>query len=402
MENVIERFLRYVQIPSASAEGIETSPSTPDQWNMARALASDMKAIGIADARVDEYGYVYGSIPANRDGQPVIGLIAHLDVVDGVPCAPVRPRIVKNYDGGAIQVGNGVVLDPKEFQNLIPCVGKDIIVTDGTTILGADDKAGVAEIMCMAETLIENPDIPHGEIQIAFTPDEEVGGGAEKLDIAAFGAEFAYTVDGGELGGIEYENFNAASARVRIKGVNIHPGSAKNKMKNAALIATEFAALLPAWETPAHTEKYEGFFHLTGIRADEENASLSYIIRDHDRERFEKRKRDIRTCADFINARYGEGTAELELRDSYRNMREVLEKRMDVVDRALDAFRACEVEPFVEPIRGGTDGARLSWRGLPCPNLSTGGMNGHGRAECACAQDMEKMVDVLIEIVRAR
>ena len=402
MENVIERFLRYIAIPSASAEGTDQSPSTADQWNMARALVSDMQAIGISDARVDEYGYVYGSIPANRAQQPAIGLIAHLDVVDGVPCAPVHPRMIRNYDGGIINVGNGVVLDPAEFKNLLPCIGKDIIVTDGTTILGADDKAGVAEIMAMAETLLLNPDIPHGEIKIAFTPDEEVGGGAEKLDIASFGAEFAYTVDGGELGGIEYENFNAASARVLVHGVNIHPGSAKNKMKNAALIATEFASLLPAWETPAHTEKYEGFFHLTGIRGDEENACLTYIIRDHDGVKFKQRKQTIRACADFINARYGEGTLELQLRDGYRNMREVLEKRMDVVERALNAFRACDVEPFVEPIRGGTDGARLSWRGLPCPNLSTGGMNGHGRAECACAQDMEKMVDVLIEIVRAR
>lgn len=402
MENVVERFLRYISIPSASAEGTDQSPSTKDQWNMAYQLVDDLKAIGIRDARVDEYGYVYGSIPANRPNQPAIGLIAHLDVVDGVPCAPVHPRIITNYDGGVIDVGNGVVLDPNGFKNLVPCVGKDLIVTDGTTILGADDKAGVAEIMVMAERLVKNPDIPHGEIKIAFTPDEEVGGGAEKLDIASFGADFAYTVDGGELGGIEYENFNAASARVQVKGVNIHPGSAKNKMKNAALIAAEFANLLPAWETPAHTEKYEGFFHLTGIGGDEENAFLTYIIRDHDRDILESRKKTLAACADFLNARYGAGTVELRIRDGYRNMREILEKRMDVVDRALDAFKSCGVEPFVEPIRGGTDGARLSWRGLPCPNLSTGGMNGHGRAECACVQDMEKMVDVLTEIVRAR
>lgn len=401
MKSVIDRFLAYVKIPSPSHEGANGSPSSPEQLTMAKVLVDDMKAIGIQDARVDEYGYVYGSIPANRENQPSVGLIAHLDVVDGVPCEPMNPRIVKNYDGGVIEVGNGVRLDPKVFPSLLKCVGKDMIVTDGNTILGADDKAGVAEIMALAERLIEHPEIPHGNVKIAFTPDEEIGGGADYLDIPAFGADFAYTVDGGELGGIEYENFNAASAGIRFHGVSIHPGSAKNRMKNAALIATEFASLLPAAETPSHTEGYEGFFHLTDLSGDEENASMHYIIRDHDKQKFEARKKTFAACARFINERYGEGTAEAEIKDTYYNMRDVLADHMDVVDRAFRAYEACGVQAYAEPIRGGTDGARLSWRGLPCPNLSTGGMNGHGRAECACAQDMETMVDVLEQLVRA-
>lgn len=399
---LIERFLKYVNIPSASNAGSDTIPSTPEQLALAKVLADDLLAIGVKDARVDEFGYAYGSIPANCEGQPSIGLIAHLDVVDDVPCAPMNARVVKNYDGGVIELGHGYTLDPAEFGRLKALVGKDLIVTDGSTILGADDKAGVAEIIELAHRLLTHPEIRHGDVKIAFTPDEEIGGGAEKLDIKAFGADFAYTVDGGELGGLEYENFNAAGARVDFHGVNIHPGSAKDRMKNAALIAVEFASLLPAAETPAHTENYEGFYHLNHIEGAEEAASVSYIIRDHDRARFEARKKQFAACVDFINARYGEGTAALAMKDSYYNMREIMEKHMDVVNRALDAFRACGVEPFVVPIRGGTDGARLSWRGLPCPNLSTGGMNGHGRHECACVQEMEAMVDVLTEIVRAK
>ncbi len=399
---LIERFLKYVNIPSASNAASETIPSTPEQLALAKVLADDLLEIGVKDARVDEFGYVYGSIPANCEGQPSIGLIAHMDVVDDVPCAPMNARIVKNYDGGVIELGHGYTLDPAEFGRLKALVGKDLIVTDGSTILGADDKAGVAEIFEVAHRLLTHPEIRHGDVNIAFTPDEEIGSGAEKLDIKAFGADFAYTVDGGELGELEYENFNAAGARVEFRGVNIHPGSAKDRMKNAALIAVEFASLLPAAETPAHTENYEGFYHLNHIEGAEEAASVSYIIRDHDRAKFEARKKQFAACVDFINARYGEGTAALTMKDSYYNMREIMEKHMDVVNRARDAFCACGVEPVVVPIRGGTDGARLSWRGLPCPNLSTGGMNGHGRHECACVQEMEAMVDVLTEIVRAR
>lgn len=399
---LIERFLKYVNIPSASNAASETIPSTPEQLALAKVLADDLLEIGVKDARVDEFGYVYGSIPANCEGQPSIGLIAHMDVVDDVPCTPMNARIVKNYDGGVIELGHGYTLDPAEFGRLKALVGKDLIVTDGSTILGADDKAGVAEIFEVAHRLLTHPEIRHGDVKIAFTPDEEIGSGAEKLDIKAFGADFAYTVDGGELGGLEYENFNAAGARVDFRGVNIHPGSAKDRMKNAALIAVEFASLLPAAETPAHTENYEGFYHLNHIEGAEEAASVSYIIRDHDRAKFEARKKQFAACVDFINGRYGEGTAALTMKDSYYNMREIMEKHMDVVNRARDAFRACGVEPVVVPIRGGTDGARLSWRGLPCPNLSTGGMNGHGRHECACVQEMEAMADVLTEIVRAR
>lgn len=354
---LIERFLKYVNIPSASNAGSDTIPSTPEQLALAKVLADDLLAIGVKDARVDEFGYVYGSIPANCEGQPSIGLIAHLDVVDDVPCAPMNARVVKNYDGGAIELGHGYTLDPAEFGRLKALVGKDLIVTDGSTILGADDKAGVAEIIELAHRLLTHPEIRHGDVKIAFTPDEEIGGGAEKLDIKAFGADFAYTVDGGELGGLEYENFNAAGARVDFHGVNIHPGSAKDRMKNAALIAVEFASLLPAAETPAHTENYEGFYHLNHIEGAEEAASVSYIIRDHDRARFEARKKQFAACVDFINARYGEGTAALAMKDSYYNMREIMEKHMDVVNRALDAFRACGVEPFVVPHpRAGTDG----------------------------------------------
>ncbi len=402
MKSVKDWFLKYVMIPSASHAGVEQSPSTPEQMELAKVIVEDMLSIGISDARVDEYGYVYGSIPANCDGQKSIGLIAHLDVVDDVPCWPMNPRTVENYDGSALEIGNGCVLDPAVFPSLLNCVGKDLIVTDGNTILGADDKAGVAEIMTLCQRLIKNPEIKHGDIKIAFTPDEEVGGGAEYLDIPAFGADFAYTVDGGELGGIEYENFNAAGARVIVKGVNIHPGSAKNKMKNAALIAAEFISMLPAAEIPAHTEKYEGFYHLAHMEGDEENAVVEYIIRDHDREKFEYRKLFFSACVDHLNLKYGDDTVEISMHDSYYNMRDVMQEHMDVVERALKAFEATGVTPFIEPIRGGTDGARLSWRGLPCPNLSTGGMNGHGRCECACVQDMEKMVDVLEEIVRQK
>ena len=290
---LIERFLKYVNIPSASNAGSDTIPSTPEQLALAKVLADDLLAIGVKDARVDEFGYVYGSIPANCEGQPSIGLIAHLDVVDDVPCAPMNARVVKNYDGGAIELGHGYTLDPAEFGRLKALVGKDLIVTDGSTILGADDKAGVAEIIELAHRLLTHPEIRHGDVKIAFTPDEEIGGGAEKLDIKAFGADFAYTVDGGELGGLEYENFNAAGARVDFHGVNIHPGSAKDRMKNAALIAVEFASLLPAAEAPAHTENYEGFYHLNHIEGAEESASVSYIIRDHDRARFEARKKQF-------------------------------------------------------------------------------------------------------------
>ena len=394
-----ERLLNYVQFDTASDENSPTCPSTEKQWALARALVEEMKALGIRDARADENGYVYGSIPANCEGRPAIGLIAHMDVVDCVPSAPVKPAIIENYDGGPVTLANGDVLDPKMFPAVAGAKGKSLIVTDGNTSLGADDKAGVAEIMTLAERLLADPAIKHGRICIGFTPDEEIGRGADRFDVKAFGADFAYTVDGGTVGSINYENFNAASGVVTVHGRSVHPGSAKNIMVNAALVAMEFARLLPPEQRPEHTEGYEGFFHLCDMQGQEELATLTYIIRDHDRARFEARKARFAAAADYLNGVYGAGTVEVALRDSYYNMREVVETRMEIVERANAAYRAAGVEPWSEPIRGGTDGARLTFMGLPCPNLATGGMNCHGRFECVAAEDMDTMVDVLAHLV---
>lgn len=402
MSLVIDLFRKYIHVPSASREDTGAHPSTPEQLTMASVLEKDMRELGLKNVRNDNNGYVYGCVPANCGGQPAIGLIAHLDVVDNEPCAPMNERIVKNWDGSVIEVGSGVTLSAQVYPAMKDWIGKDIIVTDGTTILGADDKAGVAEILALAKRLIDCPDIPHGDVMIAFTPDEEIGGGAEELDIPSFGAEFAYTVDGGELGGVEYENFNAASAAVSFTGVSIHPGSAKDRMKNAALMAVEFASLLPESQIPAHTEGREGFYHLVHMEGATEQAGLVYILRDHDENKLEEKKAYLRKCAELINLRHGEGVCSVEIKDSYRNMEQVLRPHMHIVERAAKAYEACGVKPFFPPVRGGTDGAQLSFRGLPCPNLSTGGINGHGRSECACVQDMETMVDVLTEIVRAR
>ena len=402
MSLVIELFRKYIHIPSASKEDTGLKPSTPEQLDMARALEEDMRSMGVKDVFNDGHGYVYGKVPANAGNQSAIGLIAHLDVVDNEPCSPMNERIIENYDGGAIHVGGDVVLDPALYPHLKTWAGKDLIVTDGTTILGADDKAGVAEIMALADRLIKHPEIKHGDVMLCFTPDEEIGGSAADLDIPFFGAEFAYTVDGGALGGVEYENFNAASAVISFKGVSIHPGSAKGRMKNAALMAAEFASLLPAAETPAHTEGREGFYHLVHMEGTPENARLAYILRDHDSKKLEQKQLFLKNCAAFINEKYCENTCEVSTRQSYRNMEEIIRGRMDIIDRARKAFCDCGVTPFTSPVRGGTDGASLSFRGLPCPNLSTGSINHHGRGEIACVQDMEKMVDVLTEIVRAR
>ena len=402
MSLVIDLFRKYIHIPSASGESADAKPSSPGQLAMAKALEEDMRRFGLSDVRNFGNGYVWGRVPANTDGQPVIGLIAHLDVVDNEPCDPMNERLVENYDGSPVEIGSGVTLDPDEYPAMKRWKGKDLIVTDGSTILGADDKAGVAEIMALCARLLADPSIPHGEVAVAFTPDEEIGSGAEDLDLKAFGADFAYTVDGGELGEVEYENFNAASACLRFRGVSIHPGSAKNRMKNAALMAGEFISLLPAFETPAHTEGREGFYHLVRADATPEQAMLAYILRDHDAQKLEDKKAYLARCRDMINARWGEGSCELEIKDSYRNMFEVIKPHMHVVERAAGAFEACGVTPSYPPVRGGTDGAQLSFRGLPCPNLSTGSINHHGVRECACVQDMEKMVDVLAELVRAR
>ena len=394
---VKDRFLRYIQVETTSVEGTGVCPSSPNQWTLARMLADEMKALGIGDARVDEHCYVYGTIPAKGDHPARVGLIAHMDTSDGV-LGPTHPQVIENYDGQPITLKSGVVIDGFDF--LPGLKGQDVIVTGGDSVLGADDKAGVAEIMTLAARLMA-PDAPeHCTVCIGFTPDEEIGSGADLFDIPGFGAEYAYTVDGGALGELEYENFNGAACRVTVHGVNIHPGSAKNQMKNASLIAMEWNSLLPAWETPAHTEGYEGFYHLMHMEGDEEKATLTYIIRDHSSEIYEQRKETCRRITDYLNRKYGEGTVELELRDSYRNMREVLEPHMDIVDKAKAAFLQCGVTPIVQPIRGGTDGARLSYEGLPCPNLSTGGYNFHGRKELISVQAMEKMVDVLEAIVR--
>ena len=397
MKTVTERFLAYVGYETTSCEANECCPSTPNQMALARALVAEMQELGIADARVDEHGYVYGTIPAKGDHSARVGFIAHMDTSDAVK-GPTHPRMVKNYDGGAITLENGVVIDGFDF--LPGLKGQDLIVTDGTSVLGADDKAGVAEIMTLAARLMA-PDAPeHCAVSIGFTPDEEIGRGADLFNVADFHADYAYTVDGGALGELEYENFNAAAAQVKVRGVNIHPGSAKNQMKNALLIGMEFNGMLPDWETPAHTEGYEGFYHLCEMQGDEELTTLTYILRDHDADKLEQKKETMRRIAAYLNQKWGEGTVEVTIKDSYRNMREMLEPHMEIVDKAKDAFEACGVTPIVQPIRGGTDGARLSYMGLLCPNLSTGGYNFHGRKELISVQAMEKMVDVLMEIAK--
>ena len=394
-----ERFMKYIQFDTASDERSQTTPSTAKQLVLARALVEEMQEMGLQDVRLDEFGYVYGCIPANTENRPVIGLIAHMDTVDCVPTVPMRARIVENYDGGAVTLENGDVLDPAMFPEIVSAKGKDLIVTDGITLLGADDKSGIAEILTACEQILADPSIPHGKIMIGFTPDEEIGSGADHFDVAGFGADFAYTIDGGAIGSIEYENFNAAAGHVVVHGVSVHPGSAKNKMRNAALVAMEFNAMLPAVERPEHTEGYEGFYHLCGMQGECERAVMEYIIRDHDRAKFEAKKENFLRIGRYLNDKYGVGTVEVTVQDSYANMREVIEPRQDIIRLAERAYRAIGAEPFAEAIRGGTDGARLSFMGLPCPNLATGGMNCHGRFECIAVQDMDAMTDVLVKLV---
>ena len=402
--SVIDRFLKYVSFDTQSDEEGAGVPSTAKQKLLGAELAAELTALGLHNAHMDEYGYVYGWLPATAgcEGIPCLGLIAHMDTSPDVSGAGVRPRIVR-YEGGdlVLNEARGVVMRPAEFESLAKYAGEELIVTDGTTLLGADDKAGVAEIFSCLEYLNAHPEIHHGRIAVGITPDEEVGQGADHFDVQGFGAAVAYTVDGGELGELEYENFNAASAKFTVHGLNIHPGSAKNKMKNALLIALELAGMLPEAETPAHTEGYEGFYHLSHLEGDESGARLSYIIRDHDREKFEGRKAFLRSVAAFLNGKYGAGTVELALRDQYYNMREQLEPHMYLIHRARAAMEAAGVTPVEVPIRGGTDGARLSYEGLPCPNLSTGGVNFHGIYEYIPVKSLEKMVEVLVNLVRA-
>ena len=394
---VIDRFLKLVSYPTTSDERSETCPSTPRQLALAEELVRQMQELGIQDARVDAYGYVYGTIPANCEKDiPVYGLIAHMDTAPDAPGENIRARVTEAYDGGDVVLNEEkhIVLSPEEYPQLKNAVGKRLIVTDGTTLLGADDKAGVAEILSAAELLLTS-DRKHGTVKLAFTPDEEIGRGADRFDVAGFGADYAYTVDGGAIGELEYENFNAASAKIIIRGKSIHPGSAKGQMVNAALVAMELHGLLPALETPYYTDGYEGFYHLTDLQGETEQAELHYIIRDHDRAKFEDRKAVMQKVCAEIDRRYGAGTVELTLRDSYYNMKEKIEPCMFLIENAKQAMEQLGIEPKVVPIRGGTDGARLSFEGLPCPNLCTGGENFHGRFEYIPAEDMERITQLL-------
>ena len=398
MKTVTERFLRYVSFDTQSDEASETCPSTAKQKLLGAALVEEMKELGIADARMDADGYVYGTVPGDPS-LPTIGLIAHMDTSPDASGADIQAKIVE-YTGGDVCLNEekGIFLKPSDYPSLKNHVGKHLIVTDGTTLLGADDKAGIAEIMAAAEALIASGE-RHATLKIGFTPDEEIGRGADKFDLQNFGADYAYTADGGPVGEIEYENFNAAGAKVVVHGRNIHPGSAKDKMINSQLIAMEFAALLPASQRPEHTEGYEGFFHLVGMQGEVEESQLHYIIRDHDMAKFQEKKAVMSAAADFINRKYGEGTLELTLKDSYFNMKQCIEPVMYVVDRAKAAMSAVGMNPVEVPIRGGTDGARLSYEGLPCPNLCTGGENYHGRFEFIPVEDMELCVQMLVKIL---
>ena len=397
---VTERFLRYVSFDTQSAEHSTTTPSTEKQKVLGEVLATELSQMGLRGAHMDDKGYVYGWLPATPgcEGVPCVGLIAHMDTSPDAPGANVRARVCR-YEGGDLPLSDTVVMRAAEFESLSRQVGEELIVTDGTTLLGADDKAGIAEIFTALEYLIAHPELPHGRIAVGITPDEEVGDGAEHFDVEGYGAAVAYTVDGGELGEIEYENFNAANAGVYLHGVNIHPGSAKDKMKNALLLAIEFANLMPPAETPAHTEGYEGFYHLNRMEGDESEARLNFLIRDHDRARFEERKQYLGRAAAYLNAKYGPGTAEVYLKDSYYNMKEQIEPHMYLIRRAQAAMEKAGVTPRVLPIRGGTDGARLSYMGLPCPNLSTGGFNAHSVYEYVPVRSLEKMVEVLVNLV---
>ena len=399
MEPVEKRFLRYVSYETTSDESSETCPSTANQKVLGAAIVEEMLAMGIQDARMDENGYVYGTVPGDPS-LPTVGLIAHMDTAPDASGANIKARIVE-YTGGDILLNEekGIYLRETDYESLKRNHGKHLIVTDGTTLLGADDKAGVAEILTAAEILLTQGG-KHATLKIGFTPDEEIGRGADKFDIQGFGADYAYTADGGTVGEIEYENFNAASACVAFHGLNIHPGSAKDKMVNSQYIAMEYQSLLPTAQKPEYTEGYEGFIHLTDMRGEVENSQLRYIIRDHDMAKFQEKKRLMAAAADFLNDKYGAGTVEIALRDSYFNMREKIEPCMEIVDRAKEAMALAGMEPKEVPVRGGTDGARLSYEGLPCPNLCTGGENYHGRFEYIPVEDMEQCVKMLVNILR--
>ena len=397
-----ERFLKYVAINTRSDENSDTFPSTAVQWDLLNALVEEMNLLGLEDVTIDKYGYAMGTIPATpgKENAPVIGFLAHVDTAPDMSGENVRPRIIENYDGKDIVLNNALTMRVADFPELSRFVGHTLIHTDGTTLLGADDKAGVAEIMTAAEYLMAHPEVEHGKIRIGFTPDEEIGRGVVFFDVKAFGADFAYTMDGGYEGELEYENFNAASAKIAIQGRNVHPGYAKNKMINAIEVACELNSLVPAVERPQFTEGYEGFYHCVGFNGTVENATISYIIRDHDAELFEQKKRWMYDIVGMLNNKYGQGVLTLTLKDQYYNMRKMVEPHPQVINNALAAMREADVEPIVRPIRGGTDGARLSFMGLPCPNIFAGGMNFHGKFEYCSLNSMEKAVKVIINLAK--
>ena len=399
------RFINYVKIFSTSDPESETTPSTERQWNMANYIFEELKTLGLSDVSLDENGYIYAYVPSNleNDDEPVVGFISHYDTSPDFNGENVKPQIWDDYDGTDLLLNKetGFVLSPSKFESLKDYVGKTLITTDGTTLLGADDKAGVAEIVTAAEYLLAHPDIKHGKIAIGFTPDEEIGRGAHKFDVKKFGAEWAYTMDGGEVGELEYENFNAAGAVVKIHGLSVHPGYAFGKMVNASLLAAEFIKMLPENETPATTKGFEGFYHLTDLKSDVSEAKIQYIIRDHDADKFEARKEYMTQKVAEFNKKFGEGTAEIEIKEQYRNMKQQFEGKMHIIDIAEQAMKDANIEPKIKAIRGGTDGAHLSYMGLPCPNIFAGGINFHGPYEYVALESMEKAVKVIINIAKA-
>ena len=397
--DITERFLNYTRFDTQSSEESQTVPSTSKQLVFADYLKKELEREGLSDVEMDGNGYIYATLKSNVKGEvPTIGFISHYDTSPDCSGADIKPQIIMDYQGNDIMLSEGIVSSPNKFPELLSHIGEDLIVTDGHTLLGADDKAGIAEIVQAMCYLRDHKEIKHGDIRVAFNPDEEIGMGAHHFDVEKFGCDWAYTMDGGDLGDLEFENFNAASAKIQLKGVSVHPGYAKGKMVNANRLAVEFASMLPEEETPEHTEGYEGFYHLLGMKSNIEQATLSYIIRDHDRDRFEERKDFIKECATRINAKYGGGTAVAEVNDQYYNMKEKIDPNMHVIDLVLKAMQECGVPPKVEPIRGGTDGAQLSFKGLPCPNIFAGGVNFHGPYEFVSIQVMEKAMQVIVKI----
>ncbi|MBO7256160.1 MAG: peptidase T [Bacteroidales bacterium] len=403
MEKILDKFLRYVAVDTMSDPDSPSQPSTQKQFNLLNLLCEELKAMGVENVSVDQYGYLMATIPSNIEKDvPAIGFIAHVDSSPDASGADIKPQVFENYDGGDIVINpeKGMKLSPADFPELRRYIGQTIVTTDGTTLLGADDKAGVAEIMCAAEYIMTHPEFKHGEIKIGFTPDEEIGRGVDYFDVAKFGAKYAYTMDGGQIGELEYENFNAAGAKIIVQGRNIHPGYAKDKMVNAIILASELNDMLPVWQRPEHTTGYEGFFHIVKFSGVVEEATIQYIIRDHDFELFEQKKKLLEECVAFMNAKYGEGTFTLEMKDQYYNMRKEVEPHYHIIETAVKAMEEAGIEVDIRPIRGGTDGARLSFMGLPCPNIFAGGHNFHGKFEYVPVESMEKATEVILNILK--